>query len=45
MDANPPAELKGQTSINELLDEPVGTRPLQLPLPIHFQPAAVRRAF
>ena len=37
MDANPPVELDGQTSINELLDEPVGAAPVQLALPIHFQ--------
>ncbi|MEC5178829.1 hypothetical protein [Arthrobacter sp. CG_A4] len=43
MDANPLAELEGQTSINELLDEPVGACPVQLPLPIKFQLAAVRR--
>ncbi|MGY2745915.1 hypothetical protein [Arthrobacter sp. UYCu723] len=36
MDANPPVELEGQTSINELLDDPIGTVPVQLPLPIHF---------
>ena len=44
MDTNPSAELEGQTSINELLDEPVGASPVQLALPIHFQLAvAVRR--
>ncbi|WP_186329081.1 hypothetical protein [Arthrobacter sp. U41] len=44
MDTNPVAELEGQTSINELLDEPVGASPVQLALPIHFQLAvAVRR--
>lgn len=37
MEAKPPVELEGQTSINELLDEPVGTLPVQLPLPIDFQ--------
>lgn len=31
-----PAELEGQISINELLDEPIGTKPIQLALPIHF---------
>lgn len=40
METAPPPELDGQTSINELLDEPVGTAPLQLALPIHFQLAA-----
>lgn len=34
-DAN--GELKGQTSINELLDEPLGAVPHQLPLPIMVQ--------
>ena len=44
MDANLPVELEGQTSINELLDEPVGVSPVQLSLPIHFQlAAAIRR--
>ena len=37
MKAELPMELDGQTSINELLDEPVGTTPVQLALPIHFQ--------
>ena len=44
MDTKPTVELEGQTSINELLDEPVGASPVQLALPIHFQlAAAVRR--
>lgn len=44
MDLNVAVELEGQTSINELLDEPVGVSPVQLSLPIHFQlAAAVRR--
>ena len=43
MDTNPTVELEGQTSINELLDEPVGASPVQLTLPIHFQLAAVVR--
>ena len=44
MDTNPTVQLEGQTSINELLDEPVGASPVQLALPIHFQLAvAVRR--
>lgn len=34
MDGNPIVELEGQTSINELLDDPVGTLPIQLELPI-----------
>lgn len=29
-----PLELEGQRSINELLDEPIGDRPIQLELPI-----------
>ena len=41
MSAKPTAELEGQTSINELLDEPVGASPVQLSLPIHFQLAVV----
>ena len=44
MDTHPTVQLEGQTSINELLDEPVGASPVQLTLPIHFQLAvAVRR--
>ena len=43
MDAKLTVELEGQTSINELLDEPVGSSPVQLPLPIHFQWAAAAR--
>ena len=31
-----PVELEGQISINELLDKPIGTEPIQLALPIHF---------
>jgi hypothetical protein len=34
MDPEPMEELEGQTSINELLDNPVGTVPIQLVLPI-----------
>jgi hypothetical protein len=37
MDTDHCGELKGQTSINELLDEPVGADPIQLVLPIHIQ--------
>ncbi|MEC5192989.1 MULTISPECIES: hypothetical protein [unclassified Arthrobacter] len=44
MDAHPTEELEGQTSINELLDEPVGASPVQLLLPIHFQLAAAVRS-
>jgi hypothetical protein len=38
-------ELKGQTSINDLLDEPVGAAPVQLALPIVVQvkPGQFRR--
>ncbi|MGO4193174.1 hypothetical protein AB4Y67_16085 [Arthrobacter sp. YAF17] len=43
MDSNLTMELEGQTSINELLDEPVGVLPVQLALPIHFQLAAAAR--
>ncbi|MDQ0755957.1 hypothetical protein [Arthrobacter sp. B3I4] len=41
METMPPPELEGQTSINELLDEPIGVVPIQLVLPIHFQPVTV----
>jgi hypothetical protein len=46
MGTDHPAELEGQISINELLDEPIGTEPIQLALPIHFHfpEASVRRA-
>ncbi len=46
MGTDHPAELEGQISINELLDEPIGTEPIQLALPIHFhfREAPVRRA-
>ena len=44
MDANLIVELEGKTSINELLEEPVGALAVELALPIHFQLAvAVRR--
>ncbi|HET8878178.1 MAG TPA: hypothetical protein VFN00_01900 [Arthrobacter sp.] len=39
MDIPTPPELEGQTSINELLDEPVGVDPVQLALPLFFLPA------
>jgi len=39
MDTSHPPELEGQTSINELLDEPVGADPVQLALPLLFHPA------
>lgn len=39
-----PAELEGQLSINELLDQPIGTEPIQLALPLHFHvPQAPQR--
>jgi hypothetical protein len=37
METDAAGQLKGQTSINDLLDEPVGTEPVQLPLPLHIQ--------
>ena len=37
VDRDRSAELKGQTSINDLLDEPVGAAPVQLALPIVVQ--------
>ena len=45
MEREPSGELKGQTSINDLLDEPVGAVPVQLSLPIlvQVQPGQFRR--
>ncbi|MET3809150.1 hypothetical protein [Arthrobacter sp. UYEF3] len=43
MDTAPPPELDGQSSINDLLDEPVGVTPVQLALPIHFQVSTAGR--
>ena len=45
MDRDRSGELKGQTSINDLLDEPVGAAPVQLALPIMVQvkPGQFRR--
>jgi hypothetical protein len=45
MDRDRSGELKGQTSINDLLDEPVGAAPVQLALPIVVQvkPGQFRR--
>jgi hypothetical protein len=37
MDRDQIGELEGQTSINELLGEPVGVAPIQLALPIYMQ--------
>ncbi|MCU1562368.1 MAG: hypothetical protein JWN05_747 [Arthrobacter sp.] len=35
--------LEGQTSINELLDEPIGAHPIQLELPMPGLPRPVAR--
>lgn len=45
MDRDQAGELEGQTSINELLDEPVGVAHLQLVLPIYVElkPGVFRR--
>ncbi|MDQ0691458.1 hypothetical protein [Arthrobacter sp. W4I7] len=45
MDRDRSGELKGQTSINDLLDELVGAAPVQLALPIMVQvkPGQFRR--
>ena len=45
MERDNSGELKGQTSINELLDEPIGADPVQLALPILVQtkPGLYRR--
>ena len=37
MDKEQTGELEGQTSINELLDEPVGLTHIQMTLPLHIQ--------
>jgi hypothetical protein len=37
MDRGQICELEGQTSINELLDEPVGTTHIQMVLPIYLE--------
>ncbi|WP_172627389.1 hypothetical protein [Zafaria cholistanensis] len=37
MDADKAGELEGQTSINDLLDDPVGIIPIQMALPIHVK--------
>ncbi|CAN7313803.1 hypothetical protein LJR078_001743 [Arthrobacter sp. LjRoot78] len=37
MDSNQAGELEGQTSINELLDAPIGNTHIQMALPIHVQ--------
>ncbi|WP_427007027.1 hypothetical protein [Pseudarthrobacter sp. H2] len=45
MGTDHPAELEGQISINELIDEPIGTEPIQLalPIPFHILAASLRR--
>lgn len=45
MERNKSEELEGQTSINELLDQPIGDSPAQLALPILVQirPGQFRR--
>jgi hypothetical protein len=45
MERDPSGELRGQTSINDLLDKPVGAAPIQLALPILVQvkPGQFRR--
>jgi hypothetical protein len=40
MDKEHTGELEGQTSINELLDEPVGLTHIQMALPLHIQSPA-----
>jgi hypothetical protein len=37
METDEARELEGQTSINELLDEPVGLIPVQMALPIYVK--------
>ena len=37
MERDKSGELEGQTSVNDLLDEPVGAEPIQLALPILVQ--------
>lgn len=37
MERDTSGELKGQTSVNELLDDPIGAAPIQLALPILLQ--------
>ncbi|WP_258805888.1 hypothetical protein [Pseudarthrobacter sp. NS4] len=45
MERDKSGELEGQTSVNELLDEPIGAAPIQLTLPILVQirPGEFRR--
>ncbi|GAB5080399.1 hypothetical protein [Arthrobacter sp. AD-310] len=46
MDMKQNGELEGQSSINELLDRPIGDKPMQLPLPfvVQVRPGEFRRA-
>lgn len=37
MERDKPGELEGQTSVNELLDDPIGATPMQMSLPILVQ--------
>ena len=37
MERDKPGELEGQTSVNDLLDDPIGAAPIQLALPILVQ--------
>jgi hypothetical protein len=37
MDKENHDELEGQISINELLDEPIGVKHIQMTLPLHVQ--------
>lgn len=45
MERDKPGELEGQTSVNELLDDPIGATPIQMALPILVQvrPGEFRR--
>jgi hypothetical protein len=45
MNRDKTGELEGQTSVNELLDDPVGVTHIQMVLPIHVQlrPGQFRR--
>lgn len=45
MERDSAGELEGQTSVNDLLDEPIGAAPMQLVLPILVQirPGEFRR--
>ncbi|VXC52869.1 conserved hypothetical protein [Arthrobacter sp. 9AX] len=46
MDIRRNGELEGQSTINELLDQPIGDKPTQLPLPfiVQVRPGEFRRA-